>query len=343
MIRTAPARYRTAILDLYQQIDAWIGRIVEEAGPDTNIVIMSDHGAGPLYQDVFLNEWLIERGWLKLREVSGGQGAWMNAARKLGLTREHISDTLSRLNLHWLEVRIKELLGDRIEALPRDERLEFVNAIDWSQTKAYSFGYYGQVFINLRGREPLGIVNAGREYAELRDEIMREMQTIVDPADGLPVMDHVFVREELFEGEHVAEAPDLLAIMRDFTYMTRKGYEFADRRGLLFREPYTKETGSHRLEGILVAAGPDVAAGCALDTYDIQDLTPTLLHLQNSPIPTYMDGRLIETLFSEEFLEVNDPRYEEREMSVRDDVKLDWSDADETELVERLKNLGYLG
>ncbi len=58
----APARYKTAILDLYQHIDQWVGRIVETAGEDVNVLIMSDHGAGPLYQDVFLNEWLIEQG-----------------------------------------------------------------------------------------------------------------------------------------------------------------------------------------------------------------------------------------------------------------------------------------
>ncbi len=84
------------------------------------------------------------------------------------------------------------------------------------------------------------------------------MMTIVDPEDGLPVVDRVYRKEELYHGQYVESAPDLLAIMRDLTYITRMGYEFAGERGELFRLPYTDETGSHRLEGIVIAAGPDI-------------------------------------------------------------------------------------
>ena len=240
---------------------------------------MSDHGAGPLYKDVFLNEWLIQEGWLKLKEIQSGQRRWFDLIRRLGLTRENISDTLTRLNMHRLEVLIKKILGDRIHILPRDERPEFFNAVDWTQTRAYSFGYYGQVFINLKGREPQGTVEPGQAYESLRDEIAKKMMAIVDPEDGQPVVDRVYKKEELYNGSYLDEAPDLIATMREYTYMTRKGYEFAAQRGVLFREPYTKETGSHRIEGILIAAGPDIAPGSAADR-NIQDLTPTILHLQ---------------------------------------------------------------
>ncbi len=299
----APARYKTAILDLYKHIDRWVGHIIETAGEECNVIIMSDHGAGPLYKDVFLNEWLIQKGWLTLKEEPVSQRRWFNLVRKVGLTRENISDVLTKMNLHRVEVLIKRILGDRIHVLPRDERPEFLNSIDWSKTKAYSFGYYGQVFINLKGREPQGIVDPGSDYENLRQEIAEELANLVDPEDGLPVVDRVYTKEELYDGSFLDEAPDLLAIMREFTYMTRKGYEFAARRGELFREPYTKETGSHRLEGILIAAGPDIAASTNLEASDIQDLTPTLLHLQHCPIPQYMDGRLIGEIFAPEFLQ----------------------------------------
>jgi predicted AlkP superfamily phosphohydrolase/phosphomutase len=169
------------------------------------------------------------------------------------------------------------------------------------------------------------------------------MLQIADPADNLPVIDRLYTREELFEGPHVPDAPDLLAIMRDFTYMTRKGYEFAASRGTLFREPYTKESGSHRLEGILIGAGPDIAGPTALDAFDIQDLTPTILHLQQCPIPRYMDGRLISPFFAPQYLADHEPAFEERPITVRTDVSAAWSDAEEAEITERLKNLGYLG
>jgi predicted AlkP superfamily phosphohydrolase/phosphomutase len=166
----APAHYKTAILDVYRQVDHWVGEIVAAAGPETNILVMSDHGMGPLYRDVFINEWLWQKGWLNLKEEPVGQKYSHTLLRHLGITRQNISDTLTRLNLNRLEVLIKHTFGDRIRVLPRDERPEFVTAIDWSRTQAYSFGYYGQIFINLKGREPEGIVEP-EAYESLRQAI----------------------------------------------------------------------------------------------------------------------------------------------------------------------------
>jgi predicted AlkP superfamily phosphohydrolase/phosphomutase len=337
----APPPYKTAILDLYRQIDRWVGELVRAAGEDVNVVIMSDHGAGPLYRDVFLNEWLAREGWLALREeVTGGRG-WLNAMQKIGLTRARISDTLTRLDLHWLETAIKRALGDKIYVLPRDERPEFHNAIDWAKTRAYSFGYYGQIYVNLAGREPQGIVPPD-EYDTLRDEIARRMLAISNPEDGLPVVDRVFKKEELYHGRYLDEAPDLLAIMRGLTYITRMGYEFAGERGVLFREPYTDETGGHRLEGIVLAAGPDIRPG-ALPERPITDLTPTLLQLQGCPVPDYMDGAPIEELMTTDFRAGHPPEVVAAAIRGREEMAGSWDAAAEADVTERLKQLGYLG
>lgn len=337
----APARYKTAIRDLYQQIDRWIGEIMAAAGEDVNIVIMSDHGAGPLYRDVFLNEWLIQQGWLALRADASGSNGWIGAMQKLGLTRARISDMLTRMNMRRVEVAIKKLLGDKIYVLPRDERPEFHNAIDWSKTQAYSFGYYGQIFVNLKGREPEGIVPP-EAYSALREEIARRMMLITDPEDGLPVVDRVYRKEELYHGQFLGDAPDLLAIMRGLTYITRMGYEFAGERGVLFREPYTDETGGHRLEGILLAAGPDIRPG-QLPEHDIVDLTPTLLQLLDCPIPDYMDGEPVGMMLRPDFLGSHPARRAPQEILTRDQLAGVWNAAAEDDVQERLKQLGYLG
>lgn len=338
----APARYQTAILDLYKRIDRWVGELVSAAGDDVNIVVMSDHGAGPLYRDVFLNEWLLQQGWLALRAEAAAPQGWHQTMRRLGLTRERISNALTRLDMHWAEVAIKRALGDRIMVLPRDERLEFTSAIDWSRTQAYSFGYYGQIFINLKGREPQGIVDPA-DYESLREEIAAAMMTIVDPADGRPVVDRVYKKEELYHGRFLDAAPDLLAIMRDLTYITRMGYEFAGQRGELFRLPYTDETGSHRLEGIVLAAGPDIAQSEQLPDHIIYDLTPTLLHLMDNPVPAYMDGVVMEEMLAEGWLAEHPVNVVVAEISERDVAVGSWDAAAEEDVTERLKQLGYLG
>ncbi len=338
----APDRYKTAILDLYKRIDRWVGELVTAAGDDVNVVVMSDHGAGPLFRDVFLNEWLWQKEWLVLREEATASQGWHQAMRRTGLTRERISNTLTRLDMHWAEVAIKRALGDRIRVLPRDERLEFTSAVDWSRTQAYSFGYYGQIFINLKGREPEGIVEPA-DYEALRDAIAAALMTIVDPEDGLPVVDRVYKKEELYHGRFLEPAPDLLAIMRDLTYITRMGYEFAGQRGELFRLPYTDETGSHRLEGIVIAAGPDIAQNQHLPEHIIYDLTPTLLHLQGSPVPDYMDGVVITELLDADWLAAHPVVTVEAEIGERDAAVGSWDAAAEADVTERLKQLGYLG
>lgn len=338
----APDRYKTAILDLYKRIDRWVGELVAAAGDETNIVVMSDHGAGPLYRDVFLNEWLWQKGWLVLRDDATAPQGWHQAMRRVGLTRERISNTLTRLDMHWAEVAIKRVLGDRIKVLPRDERLEFTSAVDWSRTQAYSFGYYGQIFINLKGREPQGIVEPDA-YEALRDEIASAMLEITDPADGRPVVDRVYRKEELYHGRYLADAPDLLAIMRELTYITRMGYEFAGQRGELFRLPYTDETGSHRLEGIVIAAGPDIRRSQALPDHIIHDLTPTLLHLAGCPVPDYMDGAVITELLDTEWLAAHPVETVAATIGERDAAAGSWDAAAEEDVTERLKQLGYLG
>ncbi len=338
---TAPSHHRTAILDLYQRIDRWVGEIVDAAGDEVNIVVMSDHGAGPLYRDVFLNEWLWQEEWLTMREKATAGRGWLHAMQRLGLTRARISDTLTSLDMHWLETAIKRALGDHIYVLPRDERPEFHNAIDWSKTKAYGFGYYGQIFINLQGREPEGVVPP-EEYETLRDEIARRLMALVDPEDGLPVVDRVYKKEELYHGRYLAEAPDLLVIMRGLTYITRQGYEFAEKRGVLFREPYTDETGGHRLEGILIAAGPDICPG-ALPERPIVDLTPTLLQLQGCPVPDYMDGDSIDLMLADSFKATHPLEIIPSAIRDRDEMTGSWDEAAEADVTERLKQLGYLG
>jgi predicted AlkP superfamily phosphohydrolase/phosphomutase len=306
---------------------------------------MSDHGMGPLYRDVFINEWLWEKGWLKLKEEPTGKKYGHAVFRSLGLTRKNISDTLTRLNLHRLELLIKKVLGDRIQALPRDERPEFTNAIDWSQTQAYSFGYYGQIFINLKGREPEGIVEPGQEYETLRQNIVSGLYELKDPEDGRPIVDKVYLREELFHGPSLEQAPDLLTIMRDLTYITRKDYEFASERGILFRQPYTDESGSHHLDGILITAGPSIQPqpDALPSPPHIPDLTPTILHLMNCPIPDTMDGKILDSLITADYMKNNPVQHTADTIGEREDGSEAWDEAAEAEVMERLKKLGYLG
>ncbi len=59
-------KYRPRIVDYYRYVDSIIGRFLEKVGDDDVLMIMSDHGFGPLHRGFYVNRWLYEKGFLKL-------------------------------------------------------------------------------------------------------------------------------------------------------------------------------------------------------------------------------------------------------------------------------------
>jgi predicted AlkP superfamily phosphohydrolase/phosphomutase len=328
--------FSDAILAYYQKVDTYIGKLVEQAGEDTTVLIMSDHGHGPLYRDVLLNEWLKQKGYLVTKQKAEKRGFFS----RLGITRSNISKTLRGLGLGIVETWIKDILGDRINVLPRTSRVEFPNAVDWSKTRAYSFGYHGQIYINLQGREPEGIV-APQDYESVLAMITADLYAMVDPHDNGRVVDKVLRKDSIFSGPHVDIAPDLTVVMRDFSYITRQGYEFGDQPGEIFLPPNTHESGSHRMEGMLIISGKKAARKEErMEASDLVDLMPTILHLAGCPVPDNVDGKVlehwIETNTSVQFKSDSG----QSETSGGSEVALPAEE--EEEMVNRLKGLGYL-
>ena len=331
--------YRDAILDCYRRLDQSVQKLVAAAGPETTVLIISDHGTGPLYKDVILNEWLRQEGYLVTRTAKTGR----RTLARLGITRSNASRILRALRLSRVESWIKQLLGERIDALPRDTWGDFSEVIDWSKTQAYSFGYYGQIYLNVSGREPGGIVPPGEEFERVRQQINESLRQWTDPDDGQPVVSQTFTSEELYHGPHAGRAPDLVVVMRDLAYVTRQGHEFGYKPGVIFTPPLTHETGSHRLNGVFIASGPGITkADGQAPTASLIDIAPTTLHLLGCPVPESMDGRVL--------IDRLTPDWATRPVETcKDD---DWaanapqeeilSEREEQELLARLRNLGYL-
>jgi predicted AlkP superfamily phosphohydrolase/phosphomutase len=62
------AQFGTAIRDFFVRVDQVVGELVALAGPDTDVLIMSDHGFGPIYRELRLTSWLLEEGFLEVSE-----------------------------------------------------------------------------------------------------------------------------------------------------------------------------------------------------------------------------------------------------------------------------------
>ena len=64
------SKIRQGFVEFWENLDAGVGRILEKLGPDTNVILMSDHGFGPIEWYVNFNVWLLEEGFIQLKKYA---------------------------------------------------------------------------------------------------------------------------------------------------------------------------------------------------------------------------------------------------------------------------------
>ena len=167
-------RFGDAIRDVYRRVDSAIGSLLQKAPDDVTVLVVSDHGAGGTgNQIIHLNAWLAGEGHLTFRKVGAGYRA-LSALKTLGLG--------------YLPRRVQEQVfraGGGKLANGLESRLRF-GQIKWAKTRVYSeeLSYFPSLWINLRGREPQGTVEPGREYENLREEIISRLKVLRHPVTG---------------------------------------------------------------------------------------------------------------------------------------------------------------
>jgi predicted AlkP superfamily phosphohydrolase/phosphomutase len=218
--------------------------------------------------------------------------------------------------------------------------------IDWSRTKAFSFGVHGNIMINLKGRQPQGTVQQGKEYEDLRSEIITSLSTLADPETGEAVVEKVHRREELYHGNYVQDAPDVIIQWKDYAYTAQKDFGegiksiFQTRDKFEFSEK--EHNGSHRLDGIIMMSGSPIEAGVELKGSEIIDLSPTILHLMGIKIPKDMDGRVLTSAFTKDYIETHPVVYGKKTHFNSGQVETTYTLEEAQKIEGRLKDLGYL-
>lgn len=286
------------VLEFFKALDAAVGQLLDAAGDDTVVIVMSDHGFGPVHTYINLNPWLLREGLLKLKREPG---TWLRyVLYRLGLNYATLSKHVLNMGLGR---RATELGRARREVLQRRLFLS-LNDVDWTRSRIYAIGNFGQLYVNLKGREPQGIVTPGEEYEALLDDLTRRLQQLVDPATGTRVIERIFRRDEIYQGPYVDRAPDLMFLTTGMAYKAMGLSDFASHR--IF-EPVYGTTGHHRMDGILVCHGPGVfETATQIVGARIQDLAPTILYLMGHPVPQEMDGRVLKEVFTPAFREARE-------------------------------------
>ncbi|MFM7315485.1 MAG: alkaline phosphatase family protein [Isosphaeraceae bacterium] len=326
------SKIREGFVRFWESLDAGVGRILEKLGPETNVILMSDHGFGPIEWYVNFNVWLLDEGFIKLKKsLYVRQKHWFF---RRGVTPEWIYRIMTKLGL--ADQRVSRFQGKQDNFWDRLATSGFLSGkhIDWSQTAAYAQGNFGQIFLNIKGRQPEGCIEPA-EAPALIERIKEKLFEIKHPETGEPLVERVLTREELYSGPLSDMGPDLTVVLKDWNYRTIGLHEFTTHKTI---SPAFGPTGDHRMEGMIVGTGPAFEPGSVPHNASLLDIAPTVLHLLGVPVPEDMDGRVLTELLRPELR--GDVQKQE---AVQAGVSAgDYNEDDDAVIQQRLADLGYL-
>jgi len=154
----------------------------------------------------------------------------------------------------------------------------------WSESKAYAGGL-GNLYLNLEGREPQGVVKRADADAVL-SSIERDLLALVDPKTGKKVVRSATRGSKLFHGARVADAPDLVI---GFEWGYRVSWQNC--LGPLDEDVITDN--KFRWSGDHCSVDPSLVPGVVFSTLrldpnakpDVVDFAPSLLSLYGATQP----------------------------------------------------------
>lgn len=325
-------KYGDCILRVYQDIDRVVGEVDDLLDDQTNLVIVSDHGAGSLKKVINLNRWLYDMDLMAINEAG-----YSPREKMLIKARDLMKRHLPRATKDWLKQRVPRVRSSF-------EALRQTTDIKWSETRAFSSGIFGNIYINTVGRYPEGTVRPGGEYDSLCRRIIRELENLRDPDTGAEIVERVYRREELYSGPLVNKAPDLVIKWVDYEYYTSQDFRGGDD---LFIPAMVQEgsdfvqSGTHRLNGTFITKGPLWKQGHHLVGARIEDITPTVLYTLGLPVPSDIDGQVLVDGLLTEYV-ANVPIRTSVEDGVVERADVGYSEQDALAVRERLRGLGYL-
>lgn len=245
---------------VYVQVDGMLGEMLAriekmeaDGGGPVELVIMSDHGFAPFRRKMHVNDWLVQEGYLVLKE-----GNETGSIMVSGRTPDGEVDWDSSM-------------------------------IDWSQSKAYVVGFNG-IILNREGREPQGIVTDAEADA-LLDEMRDKLLSLRDE-DGTQVFTTIKKATEVFIGPMTDVAPDLqLGFNVGYGASDETAVGEITGEGVVV-DNASRWSGSHLMDPelvrgtIIVRSGPTLSKDPALE-----DITATLYEAFGVVPPADMDGK----------------------------------------------------
>ena len=228
------------IEDLYCRADELVGKAMKHVDQETVIFVLSDHGFASFERGADLNAWLLENGYLALKEGATGE-------------RQYLKD------------------------------------IDWSRTKAYTFGLAG-IYINQQGREAQGIVKSGAEALALKRELAAKLSGLRDVEKDRLAIRKAWPSESLYTGPYLDAAPDVIVGYAD-GYRASWDAAVGKVSSAVFQDNLKAWSGDHCVDPHLVPGVLFSNREIASEDPGIEDMAPTALELFGIVPPPHMEGK----------------------------------------------------
>lgn len=315
-------QWKSHFSKFFQNLDKSIKKTVKNSGKDATVIIVSDHGFGTVDRVVAINEFLLRKDFLSIK--NNPSNSIRKYIRKLGLN-------LNNLRKIYFKLRMESILGKRIDFLRKTTKFAeslVTSPVDLDFSKAYSpSGTMGGIYLNNNVSEV--------EYYKLRESVMKALNDLVDTKTGKSPFIGVYPREKIYKGQYTNKSPDIVALKKD-NYQIKTQIE----SGRIFYNRW--EGGDHALNGIFIANGPIIQNNIEISGAKLQDVVPTILYMLHLPIPKDIDGHILKDIFKENYLDSTSSMYEDPTPFSIDKIYKKPTKKQEEEVKKRLEALGYL-
>ena len=268
------------LFNVYAAIDEALGALGDSVPHDAAVMVVSGDGVRPNRSAWHLLPGMLARlGYTHLRTGNPGSQGAGSGPSLLSRVRRAVPEQARLRITNCLPWWMRDQLATSIQA----------REIDWSKTRAFTLptDLEGCIRINLKGREPQGIVEPGTEYVELCQQIKARLEELINPASDTRAVRRVWIRNDVFPGDRQEHLPDLVVAWRDDAAFTALA---SPRFGMVEGPSPDPRPGTHSSRGFLLAGGAGIPS-TPLRHGHLVDIAPTVLRLLGLGPVAAMDGR----------------------------------------------------
>ncbi len=239
------------VKEIYMKIDRALSEILDSIKDNFYLVVVSDHGFGYMKGNFNVNNWLAEKGYLKIKK------------KRSRINAKKLYMMIKRIGVpYFILSRLSQIDQSFINKfIPLEENDVFSGIMDWERTKAYCTDV-GLIYINEKGREPMGIVEPRQKIGIINE--------IIDKLKTCQYVDHVYNGSEIYSSSSY-NTPDI--VLSTFENELNPSAYIGD--NIIERHP--KWTGTHRQNGFYLISGNSFLQ--KQTKLEITDIFPLVLNL----------------------------------------------------------------